>query len=171
MPGRALSLKCSPGEEEVEEFEKEIQQASQEAPQGGAPPQESAPLRPKKEVSKRERGFLLSILIFSMAISILSGMAGGWYFSRTNDREIVVLDVARIVDAKKKEFIEKYRDRGVDPKMREEMEREISSFTNGLNRIIEEESRGRIVLVKDSVISETRDITHEVEAKIKSLSH
>jgi len=128
------------------------------------------PLRPGKEVFKRERGFLLSILIFSMAISILSGIASGWYFSRPNEREIVVLDVARIVEAKKKEFIEKYRDRGTDPKMREEMEKEISSFTNGLNRIIEEESRGRIVLVKDSVISETKDITNEVEGKIKNLN-
>jgi len=133
--------------------------------------QESAPLKPPKEVFKREKGFLLSILIFSMAISILSGMASGWYFSRPSGKgEIVVLDVARIVEAKKKEFIEKYRDRGTDPKMREEMEREISSFTDRLNRIIEEESRGRIVLVKDSVISETKDITHEVEGKIKSLS-
>ena len=157
--------------EQVEQIEKEdeLREASQGAPQGGPSPQEGAPLRPEKEVSKRERGFLLSILTFSIAISILSGMASGWYFSRANEREIVVLDVARIVEAKKKEFIEKYRDRGADPKMREEMEREISSFTNGLNRIIEEESRGRIVLVKDSVISETKDITHEVEGKIKGL--
>jgi len=124
----------------------------------------------EKDSLKREKVGLLPVLAFSAAISILSGIASGWYFSRPNEKEIVVLDVARIVEAKKKEFIEKYRDRGTDPKMREEMEKEISSFTNGLNRIIEEESRGRIVLVKDSVISETKDITNEVEGKIKNLN-
>jgi hypothetical protein len=47
------------------------------------------------------------------------------------------------------------------------MERDISLFIERLNRVIEEESRGRIVLAKDSVISEARDITYEVEKRIK----
>ena len=122
----------------------------------------------EKDTLEFKKKGLLRVLIFSAAISILSGMVSGWYFSRTNEREIVVLDVARIVETKKKEFIEKYRERGIDPKMREEMEREISSFTDRLNRIIEEESKGRIVLVKDSVISEAGDITNEVEKKVKN---
>ncbi len=120
----------------------------------------------KGKDSEFKRGILL-VLVFSAAVSILSGMASGWYFSRTNEREIVVLDIAKIVDAKKKEFIEKYRDREADPKLKQEMEREISSFTDRLNRVIEEESRGRVVLVRDLVISEAKDITHEVEVKIK----
>jgi hypothetical protein len=125
---------------------------------------------PQKEGTKRNRGTnISSILVLSVAISILSGMASGWHFSGTNHKEVVVLDVAKIVDAKKKEFIEKYRDRGADPKLKKEMEREISSFTDRLNRVIEEESRGRIVLVRDSVISEAKDITNEVEVKIKGL--
>jgi|GEM_PF-2041316 len=130
---------------------------------------ESLP-EPQMEGTQRNRGTnIFSILVFSIAVSILSGMASGWHFSRTNHKEVVVLDVAKIVDAKKKEFIEKYRDRGADPKLKQEMEREISSFTDRLNRVIEEESRGRIVLVRDSVISEAKDITHEVEVRIKGL--
>jgi hypothetical protein len=95
-------------------------------------------------------------------------MASGWYFSRSDNKEIVVLDVLKIIEAKKKEFIEKYREREANPQMKEEMERELSFFIDRLNRIVEEESRGRIVLVRDSVISEAKDITNDVEGKIKS---
>jgi len=114
------------------------------------------------------RGVILYTLVFSLAISIISGMASGWYFSRSGNKEIVVLDVVKIIEAKKKEFIEKYREREANPRMKEDMEREISFFIDLLNRIVEEESRGRIVLVRDSVISEAKDITNDVEGKIKS---
>jgi len=125
--------------------------------------------RTEKELSKPGKGSFLYVLFFSVLLSVVSGMASGWYFSGKNETEIVVLDVAKIVDGKKKEFIEKYRDRGIDPGAKDEMGREISMFTDRLNRIIkEEESRGRIILVRDSVISEIRDITNEVEDKIKS---
>jgi len=125
---------------------------------------------PQMEGTQRNRGTnIFSILVFSVAVSILSGVASGWHFSRTNQKEVVVLDVSKIVDAKKEEFIKKYRDRGADPKLKQEMEREISSFTDRLNHVIEEESRGRLVLVRDSVISEAKDITHEVEVRIKGL--
>ena len=113
-------------------------------------------------------GLILYILVLSLAVSTISGMASGWYFSRSNNREIVVLDVVKIIEAKKKEFVEKYREREANPQMKENMEREISFFIDRLNRIVEEESRGRIVLVRDSVISEAKDITNDVEGKIES---
>lgn len=81
---------------------------------------------------------------------------------------MVVLDVAKIIETKKKEFVEKYRDREPNSKMKEEMDREISSFVDRLNKVIEEESQGKVVLVKDSVISNARDITDEVSKRIKS---
>ena len=119
-----------------------------------------------------ERKTVALFVVFSVSVSVISGMISGWYFSNylqgKENREIVVLDVARIVEEKKKEFIEKFRDREVNPKMKVEMEREVSSFTDRLNQIIEEESKGRIVLVKDSVISEAKDITDEVSVKVKS---
>jgi len=106
---------------------------------------------------------IFSLLLFSF--SIISGGVSGWYFS--NQREIVVLDVGRVIEAKRKEFIERFRDRDINPEVKGEMEREISYFLERLNRVIEEESRGRIVLSKESVISEVRDITSEVETRIK----
>lgn len=128
--------------------------------------------QPQREGTKRNRGtHISSILVLSVVLSILSGMASGWHFSRANHKEVVVLDVVKIVNAKKEEFIEKYRDRGNDPRLKQEMEREISSFTDRLNRVIEETSRGRIVLVRDSVISEEKDITDEVQVKIKGLGN
>jgi hypothetical protein len=114
------------------------------------------------------RWSILYILVLSLTVSIISGMASGWYFSKFDNKEIVVLDVLKIIEAKKKEFIEKYREREANPQMKEEMERELSFFIDRLNRIVEEESRGRIVLVRDSVISEAKDITNDVEGKIKS---
>jgi len=107
------------------------------------------------------------LFLFSFSVSVISGVVSGWYFNNFNQREIVVLDVGKIVEGKRKEFIEKYHDQEANPKLKQEMERDISYFIDRLNRVIEEESRGRIVLAKDSVISEAKDITHEVETRIK----
>jgi hypothetical protein len=120
--------------------------------------------REEKMVSKK---IIFSLFLFSFCVSVISGVLSGWYFNNFGQKEIVVLDVGKIIEEKRKEFIEKYRDREANPKMRQEMERDISYFIERLNRVIEEESRGRIVLAKDSVISEARDITYEVEKRIK----
>lgn len=113
------------------------------------------------------RGFIY-LLILTIVISSISGAISGWYFSRPVDKEIVVLDVGKIIESKRVEFIEKYKDRNITPQIRQEMEREISVFIDRLNHIVEEESKGRIVLTKDSVVSEMKDITDEVSHKIKN---
>jgi len=115
-------------------------------------------------VSKK---IIFSLFLFSFCVSVVSGVLSGWYFNNFNQKEIVVIDVGKIIEEKRKEFVKKYRDREANPGMKQEMERDISYFIERLNRVIEEESRGRIVLAKDSVISEARDITYEVEKRIK----
>lgn len=114
------------------------------------------------------KGIIIYLIIFTAVISFISGTVSGWYFSRTNNKEIVVLDIGKIIEAKRVEFIEKYKDRNITPQVRQEMEREISLFIDRLNRIVEEEAKGKIVLTKDSVVSETRDITDEVSHKIRN---
>lgn len=119
-----------------------------------------------REYNYRRSFFYL--LLFSLAVSILSGTVSGWYFSRSGGKEIVVLDIGKILEEKRKEFVQKYRDRELSQKMKEEMEKEISLFVESLNRIVEEESMGKIVLTKDSVVSNIKDITDEVYYKVKN---
>lgn len=119
-----------------------------------------------REYNYRRSFFYL--LLFSLAVSIFSGAVSGWYFSKSGGKEIVVLDVGKIVEEKRKEFVQKYRDRELSQKMKEEMEKEISLFVESLNRIVEEESMGKIVLTKDSVVSNIKDITDEVYYKVKN---
>lgn len=113
------------------------------------------------------KGGWLAVVIFSAAVAILSGGVSGWYFSRSKEREIVVLDIGKIIESQRKEFVEKYQNRGGGSEVRTEMERDISSFVEKLNKVVEEESRGKLVFVKDSVISEVRDITEDIEKRIK----
>lgn len=113
-------------------------------------------------------GYLWIIFVICISISIASGVVSGWYFGYSGKKEIVVLDVEKIIEAKKDDFIKKFKDRNPDPGLKEEMEKEISSFMEKLNRIVEEESKGRIVLVKDSVVSSAVDITDEVSRRIVS---
>ncbi len=105
-------------------------------------------------------------LILCVIMSLASGALSGWYFSRGKDKEVVVLDLSKIIEDKRKEFVEKYRNREGSSRLREEMEREISLFTEALNRVIEEESRGKVILAKESVISDARDITESVNHRI-----
>lgn len=79
----------------------------------------------------------------------------------------MVLDIGKIIESQRKEFVEKYQNRGGGSEVRTEMERDISSFVERLNRVVEEESGGKLVFVKDSVISEVRDITEDIEKRIK----
>lgn len=109
------------------------------------------------------------LFLFSAVISIIFGGLSGWYFTRDTQREIVVLDVAKIIEGKKKEFIEKYKDREPSPTLKKEMEADISAFTANLNQIIQEQSKGRIVFIKDSVVSEIGDITDEVEKRVRNI--
>lgn len=108
------------------------------------------------------------MIVLCLCVSIISGIASGWYFSRAQNEEIVVLDVAKIIEAKQKEFVEKYKNREPNPRLKEEMDREVSSFMVRLNNIVEEESKGKILLTRDAVISSVRDITDEVSNRIKN---
>lgn len=111
---------------------------------------------------------LSMLILLCLSLSIGSGILSGWWFGRNSQakREVVVLDVGSIVEAKKKEFIEKYKEKEASPALKTEMQKEISIFTERLNRIIEGESKNRVIFVKDLVLSEERDITDEVAKKV-----
>lgn len=119
-----------------------------------------------KKVMEFSSRFIWMILILCISTSILSGIISSWYFSKYGNNEIVVLDVGKVIEKKKEEFIKKYKDREPSLSLKEEMEKEISSFVDSLNRIVGEESKGKIVLSKDSVISNAKDITDEVSKRI-----
>jgi hypothetical protein len=122
---------------------------------------------PKQDQKGMRSNFSMLVLL-CISLSMGSGILSGWWFGRNSQgrREVVVLDVGSIVEAKKKEFIEKYREKEATPALKTKMQKEISIFTERLNRIIEGESKNRIIFVKDLVLSEERDITDEVAKKV-----
>jgi len=122
---------------------------------------------PERDRKSIKSNFLIIVLL-CLSLSIGSGILSGWWFGRNSQakREVVVLDVGSIVEAKKKEFIEKYKEKEASPALKTEMQKEITIFTEKLNRIIEGESKNRVIFVKDLVLSEERDITDEVAKKV-----
>ncbi len=123
---------------------------------------------PKDEKVRKSNSSML--ILFCLSLSIGSGILSGWWFgARSPDkREVAVLDVTSIVEAKKKEFIKKFEGKEISPATKTEMEKEISLFTERLNRIIEGEGRNKVIFAKDSVLSEERDITDEVAKKVNN---
>ena len=124
-------------------------------------------IEPEQDRKSIRSNFLMLVLL-CVSLSIGSAILSGWWFGRNSQgrREVVVLDVGSIVEAKKKEFIEKYKEKEASPALKTEMQKEISIFTERLNRIIEGESKNRVIFVKDLVLSEERDITDEVAKKV-----
>jgi hypothetical protein len=121
-----------------------------------------------EENPKSSRHDFMMLIFLSISLSIGSGILTGWWFGRSSSsgREIVVIDVGKVIEEKRKEFVGKFGSKEPSPSMRAEMEKEISAFTERLNRAIEDKSRKNIILVKDSVLSEERDITDEVAQKV-----
>lgn len=108
-------------------------------------------------------------LVLIAALAIMSGLVGSWFFgSRAMaSKQIVVIDVNKIFEPAKKSFADKYRDKTMSADMKLEMQREISSFTEKFNSIIEKQSRSKVILFKETVLSDNvKDITDEVKRQV-----
>jgi hypothetical protein len=108
--------------------------------------------------------YLLAVVI---AASIISGIAGSWWFTKNEVKKVVVIDIERIVNKRKEEFSRKYKNTDIDNvTTKTDMANDIKLFAEKLGRILEVESKNKVILKMDSVISDVEDITGKVERKI-----
>jgi Skp family chaperone for outer membrane proteins len=107
------------------------------------------------------------IAVGTVAMSVILSLA--LTRSLTPQKSIVVLDVNKIFNAKRKQFTNAYKDRDPASGDRLRMQRDIDDFTEKFNNAVQRESRRHIILYKESVVSTdtVSDITDEVMKAVK----
>ena len=102
-----------------------------------------------------------------LLISLSSGIVSGWYFTKYHSKQIVVIDVEKIVNRRKVEFTQKYSTRDTtNYEAKQEMSNDIKSFSDKLQDILAIEAKNKIILAKGTIVSDAPDITNNVESKI-----
>jgi hypothetical protein len=105
---------------------------------------------------------MLLIAVGTVAMSVILSLA--LTRSLTPQKSIVVLDVNKIFNAKRKQFTNAYKDRDPSSRDRLRMQRDIDDFTEKFNNAVQRESGRHIILYKESVVSTdtVSDITDQV---------
>ena len=104
-----------------------------------------------------------TLVVLCLLLSILSGAASGWWFSKQNTHEILVVDVKKIVDDKKKELLEQYKKNPTN-ETAQAIDIELSEFLRRLDyRLSNPDSERELIILREVVLSgEAADITEEV---------
>ena len=118
-----------------------------------------------------EKGILrissLFIVLTLLIVCLASGSFSGWWFAKKYAKQIVVIDVEKIVEKRKDEFTAKYSARDTDnTATKQEMMTDITQFAHRLEGILGEEGKDRIILSKGAVVSDATDITKIVEERV-----
>ena len=106
----------------------------------------------------------VTLIALCLIVSICSGAVSGWWFSKENTFEALVIDVSKIVNDKKEELVERYRKNPTDETARA-IDKELTEFLRRLDyKISDMGGNGRLVILREVVLSgETADITEEVK--------
>jgi hypothetical protein len=125
------------------------------------------PINPTKEVSPSPIAETVSskcdpqaprmniiYLAACFAISLIAGAASGWWFAKASTIDVYVVDVKKIVEAKKKELVENYKKNPTDETIAA-ADKELSTFLIqldlGLNRL--GSGGNKLVLLHDIYLS------------------
>lgn len=107
----------------------------------------------------------LTVIALCLIVSIAAGIASGWWFSNKNTG-VHVVDVKQILEDKKKEILEKYKQDPTD-KNAEKLNNEMAEFLRRLDWQLSNYDQG-ILLVKDAVIAgEKKDVTERIKAYVE----
>ena len=115
------------------------------------------------DLSKRNTYIAVMLVI---VISMISGVAGSWCFSRKLQKQIVVMDIDEIIKKRKAEFAKKYDHLDINRiSAKSAMSADINMFAERLETILEIASRDKIILKRGVVVSDVEDITASVEKR------
>ena len=111
----------------------------------------------------------LLVTVLLVALSIVSGLAGAWYFNRYhgNEYQIYTVDLKAIVAQKKKELLDRYKEIPQE-KTAVEIEKELGEFLKALEgKLTAYDVKGTVLIVKDAVLAgEAIDITKEIGEQV-----
>jgi hypothetical protein len=111
----------------------------------------------------------LLIMILLVFLSIASGLAGAWYFSRFhgNEYRIYTVDLKAIVAQKKKELLDRYK-KVPQEETAVAIEKELSEFLKALDaKLTAYDVKGSVLIVKDAVLAgEAIDVTKEIGRQV-----
>jgi len=111
----------------------------------------------------KEKFFAVTILL--VILSLVSGLAGAWYFTRYrgNEYRIYTVDLKAIIAQKKRNLLDRYK------KIPQEetgmaIEKELGEFLKTLDGTLTSyDTKGSVLIVKDAVVAgEVIDITKEI---------
>jgi uncharacterized membrane protein SpoIIM required for sporulation len=109
----------------------------------------------------------LLIVLALLIVSLSSGTFSGWWFAKKYSKQIVVIDVEKIVEKRKDEFTTKYSATDTNnTATKQEMMTDITRFAQKLANILGEEGKDRIILSNGAVVSDATDITKIVEERV-----
>jgi hypothetical protein len=110
---------------------------------------------------------MLLIAILTLALSVTLSLILAR--SLVRQKSIVVLDVNKIFEAKKKQFTDSYKGKDITPETKVSMQRDIDVFNDKFNAAVQNESRDHIIFYRESVVSTDTvpDITDCVMSEVK----
>jgi hypothetical protein len=107
-----------------------------------------------------------------MLKSILSGFLGaviggaviaGWLYFFSP--QLYVLDVKGIIDSEREKIVKEMQDKTIS---QEEAGNEINAFFDDFNSVLKEyRKKGKLIMVKDAVLSGGKDISDEFKGKLQ----
>ena len=106
---------------------------------------------------------LRSLLSGFLGAAIGGGVIAGWlhFFSP----ELYVLDIKGIIDSEREKIAKEMQDQTIS---QEEAGKEINAFFDAFNSVLKEyREKGRLIMVKDAVLSGGKDISDEFKAKLE----
>lgn len=103
----------------------------------------------------------ISDILLSVLLGMLGGISAYWYLADKQPEpvSIVTVDIRKIIDTEKEKLFHAENSNNA--------EENLKRFSNSLHEAIAKAGNGRIVIVKDAIISGTRDITDEVRNQIR----
>lgn len=126
----------------------------------------------QKTVQRKQRNsnsVSFSLFVALVLGAFLSGLGGAWTYETVmqKKKDIVTLDINKIVAERRDVFITKYKDKEPSEELKQNMQKDITQFSVDLTRFIEKESKKNVILLKDSVISENvKDITEDAKKQL-----
>ncbi len=112
---------------------------------------------------------VLGVTMLIIILSLASGFAGAWYFTRYHGGEyrIYTVDLKAIIAQKKKNLLDRYK-RNPKEETSLAIEKELSEFLKSLDgKITSYDTKGSVLIIRDAVVAgEVVDITKEVGKEV-----
>lgn len=109
------------------------------------------------------------VILLSILLSSTISISLSWWLTKEQMPEFIVIDIKKIVDNKKKELIDSYKNDN-SPENLAKIDRDLLVFLNNLDHLISSYTshKKRIILRKEAIIDgQYKDLTEDIEKELK----